>query len=329
MNRQRRSAFTLIELLVVIAIIAILAAILFPVFAQAKAAAKATASLSNCKEMGLGQLMYMNDSDDQFSPVSEFGNYWEIRPFSFLQQPYMKSWGIVMDPLSPATVNSDPMVIRSQWAMAPRRVAVTTTPLAVGPAPSADQWTMGQTAQGAAFTGGRLFYYDGIAGVANDPNFASGNWADYGYQPGSTPSLSQTSVASPADVVMIAQASNYDYMWQFNGNSYGDFQGSNDTIDNFDLYWGDGQYNLYGTSPTICAPLARVRATGVQAGIIPDAYNSGSVGTTIANAPMPTGNTIYVAVDGHAKNVAWRSLMGSTVDIGGGKLAIKAFWPGN
>ena len=40
-----RKAFTLIELLVVIAIIAILAAILFPVFAQAKAAAKKTASL--------------------------------------------------------------------------------------------------------------------------------------------------------------------------------------------------------------------------------------------------------------------------------------------
>ncbi len=38
--RKLNQAFTLIELLVVIAIIAILAAILFPVFAQAKAAAK-------------------------------------------------------------------------------------------------------------------------------------------------------------------------------------------------------------------------------------------------------------------------------------------------
>ena len=38
MKAQKRNAFTLIELLVVIAIIAILAAILFPVFAQAKAA---------------------------------------------------------------------------------------------------------------------------------------------------------------------------------------------------------------------------------------------------------------------------------------------------
>ncbi len=39
---MRRSAFTLIELLVVIAIIAILAAILFPVFAQAREAARQT-----------------------------------------------------------------------------------------------------------------------------------------------------------------------------------------------------------------------------------------------------------------------------------------------
>ena len=49
-----RRAFTLIELLVVIAIIAILAAILFPVFAQAKAAAKKTAAISNQKQVSLG-----------------------------------------------------------------------------------------------------------------------------------------------------------------------------------------------------------------------------------------------------------------------------------
>jgi len=60
-----RKAFTLIELLVVIAIIAILAAILFPVFAQAKAAAKGAACLSNTKQMGIGVQMYLNDNDDR------------------------------------------------------------------------------------------------------------------------------------------------------------------------------------------------------------------------------------------------------------------------
>jgi len=58
--------FTLIELLVVIAIIAILAAILFPVFAQAKAAAKNTTALSNLKQAGLAAIMYEGDNDDNF-----------------------------------------------------------------------------------------------------------------------------------------------------------------------------------------------------------------------------------------------------------------------
>jgi len=58
-------AFTLIELLVVIAIIAILAAILFPVFAQAKNAAKQAATISNLKQNALAVVMYANDYDDR------------------------------------------------------------------------------------------------------------------------------------------------------------------------------------------------------------------------------------------------------------------------
>ena len=61
-----KKAFTLIELLVVIAIIAILAAILFPVFAQAKLAAKKTTSISNQKQIGLGIIMYAGDADDLY-----------------------------------------------------------------------------------------------------------------------------------------------------------------------------------------------------------------------------------------------------------------------
>ncbi len=59
-----KKAFTLIELLVVIAIIAILAAILFPVFAQAKTAAKKTAALSNQKQITTGMFLYTADYDD-------------------------------------------------------------------------------------------------------------------------------------------------------------------------------------------------------------------------------------------------------------------------
>ena len=61
-----KRAFTLIELLVVIAIIAILAAILFPVFAQAKLAAKKTQDLSNQKNITTSAMMYSTDSDDVF-----------------------------------------------------------------------------------------------------------------------------------------------------------------------------------------------------------------------------------------------------------------------
>ena len=61
MHTPRRLGFTLIELLVVIAIIAILAAILFPVFAQARAKARQATSVSNLRQLSLAVAMYAQD----------------------------------------------------------------------------------------------------------------------------------------------------------------------------------------------------------------------------------------------------------------------------
>ncbi len=94
MNSQRRLGFTLIELLVVIAIIAILAAILFPVFAQAKAAAKKTADLSNVKQNVLAVLMYANDSDDLIPHSIEYEAY----VFATRVLPYTKNKDIFRVP---------------------------------------------------------------------------------------------------------------------------------------------------------------------------------------------------------------------------------------
>lgn len=64
-SRKLQHAFTLIELLVVIAIIAILAAILFPVFARARGAARQAVCLSNQKQIALGIMMYIQDYDER------------------------------------------------------------------------------------------------------------------------------------------------------------------------------------------------------------------------------------------------------------------------
>ena len=104
---MKTKAFTLIELLVVIAIIAILAAILFPVFAQAKEAAKKTSCLANIKNLALGQLIYSNDYDDVYVPVATEGVF--SHPNHGLYENQANIWYGILQPYikngTPATIS--------------------------------------------------------------------------------------------------------------------------------------------------------------------------------------------------------------------------------
>jgi prepilin-type N-terminal cleavage/methylation domain-containing protein/prepilin-type processing-associated H-X9-DG protein len=114
-----RRGFTLIELLVVIAIIAILAAILVPVFAQAREAARKTACLSNLKQIGAAVMMYAQDYDEIppetgwdgpcSSPTPNGSGYYTVSDdffsgvFSFpiATGPYLKNWPLFTCPSDP------------------------------------------------------------------------------------------------------------------------------------------------------------------------------------------------------------------------------------
>ncbi|MCG9896208.1 MAG: prepilin-type N-terminal cleavage/methylation domain-containing protein [Fimbriimonadaceae bacterium] len=94
--KLNKRAFTLIELLVVIAIIAILAAILFPVFAQAKTAAKKTSDLSNLKQNMTAVLIYATDYDDYIPHT----NWQDDYVFAARVLPYTKNKQIFKSPVS-------------------------------------------------------------------------------------------------------------------------------------------------------------------------------------------------------------------------------------
>jgi prepilin-type N-terminal cleavage/methylation domain-containing protein len=272
-----KKAFTLIELLVVIAIIAILAAILFPVFAQAKAAAKASANLSNLKQIGLGHLQYSADSDDVFplavqymlTPADQaaaFGSATTLAttpanavPWTETVFPYTKNRDIYTSPLESSATGTG---MTKQFNQAQYFGVVPTAAAIQAVTGSAAPFTLA-TAPGS----GRV---DGVFG--------------YSTPTGAVSSLSQTSVDHLSDVILVADAGAYDM--GFLGGTFA--QGSASAPATFSGYspspWGGTRY---------AGPWGRKNVQGTWAGGKVNAYTAGQA-----------GQVTFCAVDGSAKSVA-------------------------
>ena len=260
-----KRGFTLIELLVVIAIIAILAAILFPVFAQAKQAAKATASISNDKQTVLAALIYTGDYDDH-AVLSQAWNATEqndsdrkvdagwVTIWTYLIQPYIKSKEVQDDPAGP------------HWRIRTER-----------------NWTASQSHSmmpGFGYNSTTFSYYN-TADWPADPHYIT---------------LPMTSVARPAQTIMFAASmvqyvdSTFGFYWVLGGVNAGWVSWGN--IDSpacgqlFDHWcgggWGDN-FNWGGL----------IQGTGSDT----NGYRSGAVSMRVAR------QGVFGFSDGHVKRM--------------------------
>jgi len=256
-----RKGFTLIELLVVIAIIAILAAILFPVFAQAKLAAKKTNDLSQNKQLGLASLMYSGDYDDDAMAFPYAGTWstscpgcsWGVYPagtqvesalmgpwWSDRLQPYVKAKGIFADPSNQDTVYK----CVGYWLPGATSYAENLQLLA--------DIKAGQPAPGVYRT--TYTYNEFVSHADADP-----------FKPGAA---SMTGIPQPASTVLLGPSDSW-----FNRSSCQN-NGTTNTIDyDWDVSQGGFGYELWGGD---------------------------AVGSNLANAGY-NGGANFAYTDGHAK----------------------------
>lgn len=285
--KSRTRAFTLIELLVVIAIIAILAAILFPVFAQAKEAAKNSALLSNTKQIGLANIMYSADYDDAFPLIWQNSDpsgqgMWSWQGSA---QPYMKNWGIVTSPKA-----QPPSGPQAYWQRLlyfgglPRIEAVNTAS------------TVYTTNLGAV-TGGTAVQSMGIFGGGGG----------YGLRPEGAPGLTQSSIDNISDNVMISESGSWDYLVGVYGSATPfQFCGG-------DGVWGTG-WSQWAGKNVFAGPTTLTRTTNGASGVA-------------TGCLIPNGMTTYVATDGSAKAVDFRGRILERVQRSDGVFVFKRFWP--
>ncbi len=213
---RRKTGFTLIELLVVIAIIAILAAILFPVFARARDAAKKTASLNNVKQLGLAQFMYAGDNDDVVCPAIDENQRvngvdvtgtWLMRLV-----PYVKNFDIMLSPnatnqrrpvLTGTTLTSGGTLYSYGMGMRWRAYAGKEP----GSGGANSTWA---TAYGNALYDGVGGYVPGATAAAN--YYGAADFCGTGVTPTlrASASLSLSAIARPSETALLYDARSYD-----------------------------------------------------------------------------------------------------------------------
>lgn len=285
---MRKLAFTLIELLVVIAIIAILAAILFPVFAQAKLAAKRTQDLSNQKQIGTSLQIYLNDNDDNLPPYRTKNTPNPYSPNTYITgnsagrkfinqilEPYIKSNDMWKSPIN-----------GSAWVNANTTCNPTTG--------NDDNQDAGD---GCSYGGQNSYGVNNYLFTAGSSNSGSG----YSASP-----LNGTAMAEVARTLMITNARYYNVLPRFVDNSgalviHGVLTGAQgfdptvpstygDTQDYYKQYW---KYINYGLS---------FNQSGVNTG---DFYDNSAtkIGKILANGSSIAGGKVNVIyADTHAKS---------------------------
>ncbi|MBI2844270.1 MAG: prepilin-type N-terminal cleavage/methylation domain-containing protein [Armatimonadetes bacterium] len=195
---MKRTGFTLIELLVVIAIIAILAAILFPVFAKAKDAAKLSTCTSNLKQIGIALIQYSEEYNGRMLTVNDNTvPFWYAKKYTgqdlaniFLAcyfQPYLTNY--VKDS------NNVNKVYRCS---------------------SDKSWP------GSGWGGKSAYEYFGNSYNYNSL-YKSPNWKGYSETPGGVAGRSIAELNPPSKIVLAGEAAGYQfgYSWHENDAMFG------------------------------------------------------------------------------------------------------------
>ncbi len=250
---KKSSGFTLIELLVVIAIIAILAAILFPVFAQAKTAAKKSVDLSNVKQLNLAVFMYGADNEDTNPFCWGWGGDW--LPWHQQVNPYAKSIQIWKSPVD-------------NWNR--------------GNEGGDNSCLTGQPTRGVTYSMNWTWPANGWGWSDSDIENAMSPTSNNG-------GASQTNVPSPSNTILMAPRPNWYHQWcegwaTDNFFNYGEFnmKGGGATMfgDGANYGFCDGHAKFMRKSQTLVAQ-------GSQAGTTVPSYWPG--GGTDTNWPWPAG----------------------------------------